>query len=40
MGMGEKRNAYKISVKNLKGGDHVEDVAVVGRVILKWISKE
>jgi hypothetical protein len=40
MGMGEMRNAYNILVKNLKGCDHLEDVAVVGRVILKWISKE
>ena len=35
MGVGEMRNAYKILFKNLKGNDHMEDAAVVGRLILK-----
>jgi hypothetical protein len=40
MGVGEMRNAYRILVKILKGNDHMEDVAVVRRVILKCILKE
>jgi len=40
MGVGEMRNAYRILFKNLKGDDHMEDVAVVGRVTLKCILKE
>lgn len=33
-------NAYRILVKNLKGNDRIENVAVVRRVILKCILKE
>jgi hypothetical protein len=40
IGVGEMRNAYRILLKNLKEDDHMEDVAVVGRVILKCILKE
>jgi hypothetical protein len=35
--IGEMRNAFKILVDNLKGRDHLEDLAVDGRIILKWI---
>jgi hypothetical protein len=40
LGVGEMRNAYRILFKNLKGDDHMEDVAVVRMVILKCILKE
>jgi hypothetical protein len=38
--MGETRNAYKILFKNLKGRDHLEDLGVDRRVILKWILRK
>jgi hypothetical protein len=35
--MGEIRNAYRISVRNLKGGDLAEDLGVIdGKIILEW----
>jgi len=40
MGVGEIRSAYRILVKNLKVNDHMEDVAVVRRVIMNYILKE
>jgi len=40
MGVGEMRNAYRILVKNLKANDHMDDVAVVRRVIMNCILKE
>jgi hypothetical protein len=30
-------NAYKISVKSLKGRGHSGNIGVNGRIILKWI---
>jgi hypothetical protein len=35
--MGELRNAYCISVGNLKGRDHLENLGVDGRIILECI---
>jgi hypothetical protein len=35
--MREKRNAYKISIGNLKGRDYSEDLCIVWRIILRWI---
>jgi hypothetical protein len=35
-----KRNAYKVLVKKLKGRDHLEDVDVDGRITLEWMLKE
>jgi hypothetical protein len=35
--MGEKRNAYRISVGESEGRDHSEDQDVGGWIILKWI---
>jgi hypothetical protein len=32
--MGDKRNAYKILVGNLKGREHLEDLDVYGKMIL------
>jgi hypothetical protein len=35
--MRERRGAYRALVGNLRGGDHLEDSGVDGRIILKWI---
>jgi hypothetical protein len=37
--MEEMRNAYEISVGKLKGRDHLEDLGIDGRKILKWILR-
>jgi hypothetical protein len=31
------RNAYEIFVRKLKGRDHLEDLVVNERIILKWV---
>jgi hypothetical protein len=36
----EKRGAYRISLGNLRARDHLEDLGVDGRIILKWILKK
>jgi hypothetical protein len=36
--MGDMRYSYKISVENLQGGDHSEDLGVDGRIILNNVS--
>jgi hypothetical protein len=35
--MGERRGAYRALVGNLREGDHLIDLGVDGRIILKWI---
>jgi hypothetical protein len=33
--MGERRNAYNILIRKPKGRDHLEDIGIDGRIILK-----
>jgi len=37
---GEKRNAYRVWVNELKTRDRLEDMSVDGRIILKLICKK
>jgi hypothetical protein len=34
---GEKRSSYKLWWENLKKGNHLEHLGILGRIILKWI---
>ena len=38
--VGERRGAYRFSWENLREGEHLEDPAVGGRIILKWILEK
>jgi hypothetical protein len=38
--MKEIRNAYNILVMNLQGRDHLRNIGVNGRIMLKWIIKK
>jgi hypothetical protein len=38
--MGEKRGAYRFWWEDLREGDHLGDLSVDGRIILKWIFKK
>jgi hypothetical protein len=38
--MGRMRSTFKILVGNLKAREHLEDLGVYGRVMLKWILKK
>jgi hypothetical protein len=35
--MGDIRNGYKITAGKLKGRDHLADIGIDGRIILKYI---
>jgi hypothetical protein len=37
--VGKRRNAYKILIWNFKGRDHLRNIGVYGRIILKRILK-
>jgi hypothetical protein len=37
--MGEGRGAYKVCWENVSEREHLEDIDVVGRIILNWIFK-
>ena len=36
--MGKKRNAYRLSVENLRKRGHLQDLHVDGRIVLKLIN--
>jgi hypothetical protein len=36
-GMGEVRNEYNILVGKPEGKNHLEDLGVAGKIILKWL---
>jgi hypothetical protein len=38
--MEEMRNAYKILVESLKVRDHLEDLGLYGKIILKWLIRK
>ena len=38
--MGERRGVYRIWWGNLKESEHLEDLGVDGRVMLRWIFKK
>ena len=35
--MGDRRGAYRVLVGKPREGDHLKDLDVDGRIILKWI---
>jgi hypothetical protein len=37
---GERRDAYRVLVGNLREGDHLEDPGVDEMIIAKWIFKK
>jgi hypothetical protein len=38
--MEEETNACRVLVRNLKERDHLEDLVVRGRIILKWMLQK
>lgn len=38
--MGDRKNAYRVFVGHLKVRDHLKDLRVRGKIILKWIFKK
>lgn len=38
--MGEVINVCKIWIGNLKGGEHIQDIGVDGREVLKWVLRK
>jgi hypothetical protein len=38
--MDEMRNACRILSEHLKGRDHLENIGIDGRIILKWILRK
>ena len=38
--VGDRRAAYRVLVGNLRKRDHLEDLGLHGRIILKWIFKK
>jgi hypothetical protein len=37
---GERRGVYKVLVGKHEKGDHLEDLDIDGRIILRWIFRE
>ena len=38
--MGDRSVAYRVLVGDLRDRDHLEDLGIDGRIILKWIFKK
>jgi len=37
--MGERRGLYKVLLERTDGRNHLEDLVIDGRIILKWVLK-
>jgi len=38
--MGDRRGVYRVLVRNLRERDHLGDLDVDGRIILRWIFRQ
>jgi hypothetical protein len=38
--MGERRGVYRVLVGELREREHLDDIGIHGRIILKWIFRK